>query len=628
MDRMLMARRLDRAILGLILAILVFGPLALGAVQTWSFLAVEGLAILAAWGGLARLWLAPRDRLLWTPVAWGAAFFIVYALIRYATADIEYVARQELVRVLVYGLIFLTVLQRLHRQESVRSILMALVFLGLALALYALFQYVTQSPRVWHLVKPEQYLGRGSGTYICPNHLAGFLEMTLPLALGLVFLGRVSVVTRILVGYAALVMAAGLGVTVSRGGWLAMGLALLVFALVLTRSPGLRWPAWIMVAVLGIGAILFARQVFARQNQWRHMIVGGQIEEIRFRIWRPALQIWWRHPLWGAGPGHFDSRFREFRPETIQMRPDRVHNDYLNTLADWGVAGAALVAGTMGLLFSGAAKTWRFVGRQVQKHHRRGSTKAAAVLGAATGLIAILGHSFVDFNMHVPANAILAITLMAILSGHSRFSTDRYWAAPGRKLRLAYSIALLAITFGLAWQGVRAGREAASLRKAGREPQYSVSQYEALAEAFRREPKNPGTAYDLGEIMRIRNWEKDVGNPDGIRQAMEWYRLAWGLSPYHGYAWMRYGMCLDWLGRHEEAGEYFARALSLDPNGYFMAAHQGWHSLQIGDYAKAQSWFERSLELQPYYNHIAVTYLDIVRRRLEENTRNEGLPLY
>ena len=52
------------------------------------------------------------------------------------------------------------------------------------------------------------------------------------------------------------------------------------------------------------------------------------------------------------------------------------------------------------------------------------------------------------------------------------------------------------------------------------------------------------------------------------------------LNPFDGYNYLRYGMCLDWLGRHAEAEPFFSRADALDPNGYFTAANIGWHYYQ------------------------------------------------
>ncbi len=52
--------------------------------------AVTGVT-LRLWGGESRRW-------LWPPVCWPILAFAVYAVVRYFLADIEYVARWELLR--------------------------------------------------------------------------------------------------------------------------------------------------------------------------------------------------------------------------------------------------------------------------------------------------------------------------------------------------------------------------------------------------------------------------------------------------------------------------------------------------------------------------------------------------
>ena len=84
----------------------------------------------------------------------------------------EYVARQELIRILVYAFLFFAILNNLHGKESTQIISLTLIFLGMAISLYAIYQFVTNSDRVWHLISP--YKGRGMGTFISPNNLAGF----------------------------------------------------------------------------------------------------------------------------------------------------------------------------------------------------------------------------------------------------------------------------------------------------------------------------------------------------------------------------------------------------------------------------------------------------------------------
>src|SRR5262245_9794362 len=162
----------ERAILGLVLAILVFSPLATGAVRPQDFLIVQWLVVgvLIAWA--FRLCISPQRRLIWPPTCWAVLAFMVYAIGRYATAAIEYLARQEVIKVVVYGCLFLAILNNLRRPEDTRLIVAALLCLGMGIGLYALVQFLTDSNSVWHFLRPDVYRKRGSGTFICPNNLA------------------------------------------------------------------------------------------------------------------------------------------------------------------------------------------------------------------------------------------------------------------------------------------------------------------------------------------------------------------------------------------------------------------------------------------------------------------------
>ncbi len=83
---------------------------------------------------------------------------------------------------------------------------------------------------------------------------------------------------------------------------------------------------------------------------------------------------------------------------------------------------------------------------------------------------------------------------------------------------------------------------------------------------------------------------------------------------------MGYGICLDWLDRHDEAWPYFNRTDMLDPNNYYIASYIGWHYAQTGDYAAARSWLQRSLNLQSQENVIASSYMQLVEQKLVENS--------
>jgi len=118
-------------------------------------------------------------------------------------------------------------------------------------------------------------------------------------------------------------------------------------------------------------------------------------------------------------------------------------------------------------------------------------------------------------------------------------------------------------------------------------------------------------------LLRLQAWQGDEGYQDLAKEALTWFDRSMKLNRYDSDSYLRYGMCLDRLGRHQDATPYFKRALEFDPNGYYTVAHQGWHYFEMGEYAAAKPWFERSLKLKPAENTIATTYLRIINQRLD-----------
>ncbi|MEW6156065.1 MAG: O-antigen ligase family protein [Verrucomicrobiota bacterium] len=617
MDREKLDLWCERGILGLVLTILVFGPLATGAVRTLEFLIIQGLTVLVLVLWIIRFWVRTSYRFLWPPIYWAVLAFVGYAIVRYQYADIEYVARQELIRILIYAFLFGAILDNLNRQESVQLISKVLVFLAMAISVYALYQFLTGSEKVWHFIRPSNYTGRGSGTYICPNHLAGLLEMVLPLALALLFLGRDKPVMKVLLGYAALVILAGLGVTLSRAGWVSAAAGLLVFFGVVLTQRGHRIPAIVFFVLVVAGGYFFVNKAFQAQRRVQAIYTeSGRIADIRVYIWESATDIWRTHFWFGGGPGHFDFHFRRHRPPSheMQFRAEHVHNDYLHTLVDYGVVGLALIGGALALLSVGVVKTWKFVRRQ-NDLNTKPSKRSTMVVGAACGLIALAVHSLVDFNMHIPANAIIAITLMAILTGHLRYATESYWVNPRLPGTILATIVLLCGVIYLGQQTWIRAREYVFLEKASQFKDYQPEKLVWLEKAFQVEPKNWETAYRIGEYLRLRSWERYSGYQDQAKRAMTWFEKAMVLNPLDPYAPARYGMCLHWLGRYAEAAAYFHRGLQLDPNSYYMSAMMGWHYFHYGDFHRAKRWFERSRALL-WNNELVLTYLPAVEERL------------
>jgi tetratricopeptide (TPR) repeat protein len=226
--------------------------------------------------------------------------------------------------------------------------------------------------------------------------------------------------------------------------------------------------------------------------------------------------------------------------------------------------------------------------------------------------------------LHIPANAILGVTLLALLTSNLRFATEKFWFTVRPPLKIVATFVLAGGIFYLSVQEIRRARETFWLARAEQLPVFSPESAAALENAFAVEPQNFTAAYDIGECYRTESFDGGENYEALAKTAMQWYERGWKLNPYDSSGYLRYGMCLDWLDRHDEAAPYFSRADALAPNNYFIAANTGWHYVQAGDYAAARPWLKRSLLLQWDGNKIAKTYLDLVEQKLRDNAAGKN----
>lgn len=593
MDRKALDNLCEKGILLLILSALIFSALATGAVRTMEFAIVQGLTAAAAILWILRIWVYPkRKRLLFPPVAWAALSFLVYGIYHYINADVEYTARQEMLRLVVYILIFLVVMNNLLKSDYVQLILYALVFTGTLISIYGLIQVITGSEHVWHFIRPAQYSGRGSGTFINPNHFAGFLGMLFPLSLAALLTGRISMPMRILLGYSALMLLFGIAFSMSRGGWISTTLMLITLIVILGWQKQFRLRSIGLVSIiLVIIGLFFIKSDFAQDRIGRLSTQGTQ-EHIgsRKELWNAAVNVWKEEKLIGVGPGHFDHRFPSHRPKTIQSSPVRVHNDYLNLLVDWGGIGLLLAGVWLGTFIFTIIRSWKYSQRTASDFSTKTSNRAAFVLGSTIGLGSLALHSFVDFNLHIPSNAMLASTLAALLTSFIRFATERYWVPLKIPLKIGLSLFVCVFAGILFHQTIGQVRELGALKASQQATSFS-EQLIKLELAIKREPKNHNTAASIGEIYRIK--ANEIATTDAINQATKWFRRAIELNPYDAYSHARLGITLDKLDQGTEAKKMFKIAETLDPNGYMIIAYIAWHKMHIGDFVSAKRYFER-----------------------------------
>jgi O-antigen ligase len=606
-----------RAILALILFILVWAPLAFGSTGQAEFLVIQGATVLAVALWAVRWWVQRPFRLLWPPVCWGVLIFLLYALARCQLVDVPYVGREQLTRVVVYASLFFVVLNNLNRKESATIVAMTLVVVGFGLAFLGVVQFFKHNPTIWGVTRPAQYMMRGSGTFINPNNFAGYLAVIVPLALAYVVMSRLGATIKVLLAYAVLVMLAGIAGSLSRGGTLATAATLVLFCLVLLMQRDFWLPALVTLAALLLAGIVVTSQFDSLQRRFARGIQTEKVDpSIRLDYWKAARQLYARNPAWGIGPGHFDVEFSQVRPIRVQDRPEYAHNDYLNTVCEWGAVGMAIVAATFALLGWGVVRTWRAVRRPSNDFGARRSDRTAFLMGGSAGLVAPMLHCLVDFNMQIPADAITVIILMALIAAQARFVTEGYWKNPERAGKLLLTVLAAGIVWYLTAQGVRAGRETFWLHR-GKGGKVSWDQaLLCLKKAHESEPANPQTDYLLGEALRVASKQGNAGYQDEAREAVQWFSRGLEVNRFDARFPLRLGMCLDWIGRPQEATPYFDTAERLDTNNYYIALEEGRHYAALGDFAHAKNWMERSLYIR--WTQEALTSYELLMKNMAD----------
>jgi O-antigen ligase len=321
--------------------------------------------------------------------------------------------------------------RRLGQERGSRRRLVAwLLILGTFEAVYGLVQYLSGWQRIFVYAK-KYNLEEATGTYINRNHCAGFLEMVIPFGLALVLYehskslslrqGRSGVgVKAVIAGeslprmglrlFALIVMIAGLLFSRSRMGIVAGACSLVLMAAVwgLQRRAGL-WIAGLVMACVAILVLwIGAGSAFGRFGSIGNEF--GSAEESRLSIWRGTARLIGGHPLLGSGLGTFPLAFTAVQSTFLGKFVNHAHNDYLEIASDVGIPAAILLFGSIVSLLRRVAKTVTFAEGRFEK---------AVALGCLGSIVAILLHSLTDFNLYIPANALVFSVILGLAAATS-----------------------------------------------------------------------------------------------------------------------------------------------------------------------------------------------------------------
>lgn len=328
-------------------------------------------------------------------------------------------------------------------------------------ALVSIMESLLPNGRILWLLRPwPEYAGEQFGSYINGNHFAGLMGMLLPLTFAMFmvdkpvthygslkdrlidFCSDPRLGVHLLSGFAALLTAAAIFLSLSRGGILSTLGAMLVLGLLLAWRRHYRRQALILIgfiAVLFFFVGLFGwSAIFATFAEIRNM--QGDIADWRLIYWRDCLALFRDFPIFGTGLGSFIDSYPAYQSLFQgELVVDHAHNDYVELCAEAGLAG---------LLLAGWA-SWAVVKESWQAFGRRRTPFAISIyLGSLAGICTLLLHSLTDFNLHIGANGLYFAFLAALLVS-SATTSSRHSSELAKATRRGTRVAVPVLLVGL-----------------------------------------------------------------------------------------------------------------------------------------------------------------------------------
>jgi O-antigen ligase len=437
---------------GLLLCWLLLLPWPLGANRDWIWLwfaaALGPIALLALTTvSLTEAWRRWPRALRWALLA--LAISVLIDLLRaaigqvadpalgnacWALADVA-AARLGAIQSTTVLLLSLLLVALVRTRARARWLLAVIFVTGIAEALLGIGVVLSVAGFSWF---GHELGGTGfaTGTFVNRNHYAGMLELAGACGFGLLAAGiRIRPAAESPIEWLRRVLQAVLGTRLL----VRVGLAVIVVALVLTRSrmgnvgfffgltlaglaaiiywrPLPKLLIWLLLSIVAVdvlvlGAWVGVEKLAERVADTRLLATPSAEQQLagvavdvanpepnegeRWAVAAAGLHLWYQRPWLGHGAGAFRTLFPSAKPASVTLFYDHAHNDYVELLVERGALGLLLWLAAVLTLLVLAVQVLRAPGDSL----RRGLALASIAGGSA-----LLLHAMVDFNMQIPAN--------------------------------------------------------------------------------------------------------------------------------------------------------------------------------------------------------------------------------
>ena len=498
----------DRTIEWLVAGLLLFMPLAFGAVEAWSEEIVLLLAAAISVCLLLKVGLSENGRWVWTWAYVPIAILLVAIIVQLiplpsfvvrlvsphtvarklellqdlpaggeglSTISISFypnATRHDLRLVLAVATVFVAVLNVYRRPDQIIRLLTVVVAVGAFCALLTIAQNTFGNNRIYWFVPTPASSNAHSGPFVNHSHYAQFMNLSVGAAVALLFVKlRIGFRMRptvegiaeylgspdariiwVLMGVILLGMST-IFVSLSRGGVISLLIAGAFTSLIVSLRLSLKGPGWIVV-LLTLGAFACVLYVGFDAVYDRLATLGdfSSLTSDRWQIVKDIAVAWTKFPILGTGLGTHEVVYPEFDRSTIPSLAAHAENEYAQLAEEMGIVGL-LALGVFGVL------VWVRYARAIKN---RDTDICAVAYGLGFGLLAILVHSLSDFGQHVPANATLSAIFCALLIRVAAMGEGQAESSPvpdrGWRRGWMVGLAVLALVWGWALFDVNGAR--------------------------------------------------------------------------------------------------------------------------------------------------------------------------
>ena len=443
--------RLSGAIFFLLCVILIFATLAYGAVETWAFGFISILTTLIAIFWLTDAWFKRELR-----IAANVLQFPLFGWILLGTVQLlplrnpaipvgalsvpavsslsinPYSTRLAVIQFIIFAVFFAASFVYLDSAKRLRKMVTLVIIFGATMAFFGILQRLASPDGIYGWRPTPQAIPFAS--FVNQHHFAAFMEMTIGLTLALLVGHGTEKDKRLLLVIAIVLMGIAILLTGSRGGVLSL-LGVGGFVLITNflrksddrkeiskdgKSGRFRRNLALFGGGLGLLVILFGAAFLVGGDAPLTRGIGftnqADVSSGRLHFWSVAVQIFKNYPIFGAGFDSFGTAFPLYDTRNGTFRVEQAHNEYLQTLAEAGIAGFVCLAAFIYLLFKQGFQ-------KISAEHN--PFRRSVAVGAMAGCFGILIHSFFDFPLRTSSNAFFFLLFAVLATASIHFPTHR-----------------------------------------------------------------------------------------------------------------------------------------------------------------------------------------------------------